>query len=596
MEKKKWIVLLAIVMIFTSMGLSGCGGNEAAPEQPAAATVLTNGIIYTVDGDDWENSAQEAIAIDGEGAILFVGTAADAEAYIGDETKVVDLEGKTVLPGFIDGHVHAPGTALTELYEIYLYESFTKEQTLADVAAFIEANPDLDEYWGNGFNMGMAADPKGPKKEWLDEIESEKPIIITSNDGHNMWMNSKAFEMNGITKETKAPLGGSISKDPATGEPWGLLTDAFSLVTMEPVYSKDQELAALRYFQEQMSSWGYTSIMSIAPHSVDVHSYKTLEDTGELNLRVNVSALCDEKGEYKDALSDALALRDYFSGSKLVKASTIKFFVDGVVEGMTGYLMEPYAPEAGLDPDYRSVLYYDPEDLKEYFSETVANDFQIHVHSIGDAATMETVNAMEYAIGQNPGKDMRNVITHLQLVRNEDKIRMGELGIIGAAQPYWHLQEPDWYEYVDSLVLGPDRAWTEYPLKSLADNGVRLTFSGDHPVSPVNNPFWAIEAAVTRNLNNAEYYGVDDITDIDDPTWLLNPDERISIAQAVEAYTINGAYQLFRDAEIGSLSVGKLADLVIISDDIINTNPLNLDGIEVIATILGGKAVYGTLD
>lgn len=596
MRRRRWITLLATVMIFTSMGLSGCGGNEAPPEQSAAATVLTNGIIYTVDGEDWENGAQEAIAIDGEGTILFVGSAADAEAYIGDETNVVDLEGKTVLPGFIDSHLHAPGTALTELYEIYLYESFTKEQTLEDVAAFIEANPDLDEYWGNGFNMGMGTDPKGPKKEWLDEIESEKPIIITSNDGHNIWMNSKAFEMNGITNDTEAPVGGSISKDPVTGELWGLLTDASSLVTMEPVYSEEQEMGALRYFQEQMSGWGYTSMMSIAPHSVDPSNYKALEDSGELNLRVNVAALCDENGEYQDALDEAIALRDYFSDSELIKASTIKFFVDGVIEGMTGYLMEPYAPGAGLDPDYRSVLYYDPENLKEYFSETIANDFQVHVHSIGDAATMETVNAMEYAIGQNPDKDMRNVITHLQLVRDEDKVRMGELGIIGAAQPYWHMKEPDWYEYVDELVLGPDRAWNEYPLKSLADNGVRLTFSGDHPVSPIDNPFWAIEAAVTRNLNNGEYYGVDDITDIDDPTWLLNPDERISIAQAVEAYTINGAYQLFRDDVVGSISAGKIADLIIIGDDIINIDPLDLDGIEVIATLLGGRTVYGTLN
>ena len=146
---------------------------------------------------------------------------------------------------------------------------------------------------------------------------------------------------------------------------------------------------------------------------------------------------------------------------------------------------------------------------------------------------------------------------------------------------------------MDSVNLGKDRAYNEYPVKSLLDNGALLTASGDHPVSPVNNPFWAIEADVTRNLENAEFYGVDDITDIDDPTWLLNPAERVSVSDMVKAYTINGAYQLYRENSIGSLENGKFADMIVVDQDIFKVNPLNIDKTQVLTTVFNGRVVYG---
>ncbi|HVI39424.1 MAG TPA: amidohydrolase family protein [Anaerovoracaceae bacterium] len=168
-----------------------------------------------------------------------------------------------------------------------------------------------------------------------------------------------------------------------------------------------------------------------------------------------------------------------------------------------------------------------------------------------------------------------------------------KLEIIAALQPYWHLKEPEWWDYVDSVNLGKDRAYKEYPVKSLLDNGAILTSSGDHPVSPVNNPFWAIEADVTRNLNNADYYGVEDITDINDPTWLLNPAERVSVMDMVKAYTVNGAYELYREKSIGSLEGGKFADMIIVDQDIFKVNPLDIDKTKILTTIFDGDVVYG---
>lgn len=554
----------------------------------AADTILVNGTIYTIDD---KNTIAEAIALK-DGKILYVGNNTGAEAYKGGSTKVVDLKGKVVMPGFVDAHVHAPGTALTELFDIYLYESLTKEQTLADIKAFIDSHPDQEEYWGSGFSVSIGEDSKGPKAEWLDTICKDKPIILTSNDGHNKWLNTKALEMNGITKDTPNPLGGLIHKYPVTGELWGTLTDASSLITMTQSYTAEQETEALKAFQESMHGWGYTSIMSIAPIDVDPAKYQELEKKGELTMRVNLAKEIENSKPFESQLQSLIGMKKQFD-SDLIDVSTAKYFADGVVEGTTAYLLKPYDAAAGLPADYVSDFYWDPDKLDQYFDKTMKAGFQIHVHSIGDASTRLVLDSLEYAQAQNTAMEHRNVITHLQLVDDADKPRFGKLGIIAALQPFWHLKEPGWWDSVDSVNLGADRAYKEYPVKSLLDNGAILTSSGDHPVSPVDNPFWAIEAGVTRNLNNPDYYGVEDIKSIDDPTWLLNAAERVTVMDMVKAYTANGAYQLFREQSIGSLESGKFADLIIVNQDIFKVNPLEIDKTEVLTTIFNGKVVYG---
>jgi predicted amidohydrolase YtcJ len=562
----------------------------APAQEPAVAadTILENGTIYTIDD---KNTVAEAIAVK-DGKILYVGTKAGAEAFKGNATDIVDLNGKFVMPGFVDAHVHAPGTAMTELYDIYLYEDLTKEDTLATVKAFVDTNPDLTEYWGSGFSVGIANDPKGPKAEWLDEICADKPIILTSNDGHNRWLNTKAFEMNGITKDTPNPEGGLIHKDPVTGELWGDITDASSLITMTQTYTADQEREALKAFQESMHGWGYTAIMSIAPIDVDPARYQELEKKGDLKLRVNLAKEIENDKPFDPQIQSLVDMKEKYD-SDLIDVTTAKYFADGVVEGTTAYLLQPYDAATGLAPDYVSEFYWNPDELDQYFDKTMKAGFQIHVHSIGDASTRLVLDSFEYAQAKNPTIEPRNVITHLQLVDDADKPRFGKLKVIAALQPYWHLKEPGWWDTVDSVNLGKDRGYKEYPVKSLLDNGAILTSSGDHPVSPINNPFWAIEADVTRNLNNAEFYGVDDITDINDPTWLLNPAERVSVMDMVKAYTVNGAYELYREKSIGTLENGKYADMIVVDQDIFKVNPLDIDKTKVLTTIFNGSVVYG---
>ena len=589
----EWLFVPALVFVYAVLTAAIPATASIAIAETAAAMVLTNGAVYTVDGDNWHNEPAEAVAI-GEGMILFVGSAADAKAYIDEGTEVIDLDGKVVFPGFIDGHCHAPGSALTKLFEIYLYESRTKEETLAEIAAFIEKYPDLDAYWGTGYSFSMGGDIKGPRAEWLDEICADKPIILKSEDVHTYWLNSLALEMNGITPDTPVPPGGNIPIDPETGKIWGTLTDAPSIVTMkQDEYTEAQQLEALAYFQEQMHEWGYTSAMCVAPHFVDTSMYKAFDDSGALALRINLAGVMEPNGDIDKVIEGTLAWRQSLENSELLEVSTIKYFADGVVEGMTAYLSEPYDAAAGLAPGYRSEFYWNTEGLKEYFAKTISAGLQIHVHSIGDAATEETLGALEYAQSQNPNADSRNVITHLQIVKDADKARMGLLNIIGNTQPFWHLKAPGWFESVELIALGEERALAQYSVKSLMDAGALVTFSSDHPVTSVNKPFWAIEAAVTRNLYDSEFLGVDDITDMDDPAWLLNPDERISVKDAIEAYTINGAYQLHRENAIGSISVGKHADLIVVDRNIFDLNPIDISKIEVLATIFNGRLVYG---
>lgn len=583
-SQKILCLLLTLALVLGSFAFT------FASDTKSADLILHNGTIYTMDGKS--NTAQ-AIAVK-DGKIVAVGKDRDMQTFVGSSTEQVDLKGKTVLPGFIDAHVHAPGIALTELFEINLYESITKEKTLADIRAFIEENPDLDVYWGTGYTVGMAGDAKGPRKEWLDEICKDKPVILNSNDGHNYWMNSKALEMNGITKDTPNPSGGLIQKDPATGELWGSITDASSLIKMEQVYTPQQQAEALSQFQNQMHAWGYTAIMAIGPQFIDPQQFSALETANKLKLRVNLGDVIREDADFETQLSELSKLRKEIN-SDLLHVTTAKFFADGVVEGMTAYLLEPYDSAAGLAPDYVSEFYWNPAQLNYYFNRVMQEGFQIHVHSIGDASTKLVLDSLSYAQEKNSNADNRNVITHLQVVNKKDHARFGELGIIAALQPFWHFKEPEWFDTVDYIALGKDRAWQEYPVKSLLDGGAILTSSGDHPVSPVNNPFWAIESAVTRNLNNAEYYGVKDITNMNDPTWLLNPAERVPVMEMIKAYTKNGAYQLYRENTIGTLEKGKFADLIVIDQDITKVNPVNIDKTQVLLTLFNGEVVYGSL-
>jgi predicted amidohydrolase YtcJ len=582
--KKRVLITMAIILIFAMGTLTGCGSNKAD-------TAWTNGVIYTADEND---TFVEAVAVK-DGKILVAGSNEEVEAYIGSKTVVTDLDGGFMMPGMTDSHLHAPGTMMTSLFEIDLNGILTEDKTMQTIKDYVAANPDMDVYYGSGFSIGAFSGQeiaKGPTKERLDAI-SDKPIIIMSYDGHTAWLNSAGFELCGVTKDTVPPKGGTIEKT-ANGELWGTMKELAQELIPAHEFTDAQFEQGYKAFIEAQTALGYVGLtdmttgITAAPSKANI--LKDMDAAGELKMYVVQNTVMDPNKDIKPQI-DAAAEKRANYGTETFKYTSLKFFADGVVEGVTGYLLEPYTAESGKT-DFVSEPNWSPDKMKEAFDYALQNDFQIHVHSIGDAATRQTLDSLEYAQDKNEGKDFRNIITHNQLVADEDITRFGELNVIASVQPYWAFKEPYWWEIVDQPLLGTERAENEYPLQSFIDAGAVLVSSSDHPVTPVNNPFWAIEVGVTRNLENAEYYGVDDITDMDDPTWLLDKSERVSLENMIKSFTINGAYQNFRDDISGSIEVGKYADFAILDQNLFEINPLDIDKTLVLSTIFHGEVIY----
>ena len=582
----------------------------SAIPSPPAASIFMNGKVYTVEGEDWENNAVEAMAVDAEGKLLGVGSTAEITAqFKGDNTEVVDLGGKTVFPGFIDSHIHPPGPAFTVLYEISLSGIFTKEETLSVIKDFVDSHPDMDAYFGFGYSNAVTdkdGNVEAVNRAWLDEICPDKPIVLSSFDYHSRWLNTTALEMCGITKDTLAPEGGDIKKD-LDGELTGVLTDCSGLVTLEAEYTAEQINEAWKWFFERMNSWGYTGYSDAGTSSgyADMLMEKSKAENG-LPVRINFAGMMSPD-DIDGSIARLDALKEKVGDTKDIRVTTAKIFADGVVEGGTAYLWEPYKQPAlqnlfgKEETNWTGAIKLSQEQLNELALKANAKGYPIHVHSIGDRATTMTLDAIEYAqteLAKEGVKDeCRNIITHLQVVDQDDIQRFKELGVIAACQVFWHFKAPDMYWPIEEPLLGKARAAREYPLNSFYRIGVPITASGDYPISPVNNPFWAIEIGVTRNLENAEFYkgsfpDIKDIEDMDEKTYLLNPAERVPLKAMIEAYTINGAYQMNYEDVCGSLKAGKVADFVVCDTDPFEINPVKIDEVKVLKTYKDGKIVW----
>ena len=557
-----------------------------------AGVLFTNGNIYTVDRSDWDKNPVTSMVVDNNGKILAVGDFADCKYYVTEDTEVIDLGKKTIFPGFIDAHVHAPGHAFTELYQIDLNGLAIYDDVMDKIRSFINEHPEMDAYFGSGIKMGMTDAKGGPIcSQWLDAVCDDKPITILSSDMHSLWLNTKAMEMCHITIDTEETGAGHIHRF-ADGTLTGVFTDTENIDFIDPVYSRQEKIEALQEFIGEMNRWGYTSIMSIPPYTfLECDRYMDIESRKALTLNVNCGARISSDSYIKD-IENLQQLKKTFSSSA-VRITTAKFFIDGVTEGKTAFMKKPYGEAAGMGPSYCGGSDWTPDSLKEACFCTMKSGFQTHMHTIGDAAVQMALDAIEYAQGRLNDNGYRNVLTHLQVIDENDKPRFAEQKVIAALQPFWHLKDPNMYFPIEEPYLGTERAEKEYPAKSLTDRGVVITSSGDYPISPNNNPFYGIQAGATRNVY-CEDFGVA-LTDPDDTKYLLNKEERLTVSQMIEAYTINGAFQLFREDETGSLAPGKSADFVVIDRDVITGDIMDIHNAQIKATVLNGNVVYGAL-
>lgn len=562
--------------------------------------------IYTPDRPDEVLDCFETV----DDKFSFVGTLEEAKSRDAVAsvlpTHMTDLQGKTVLPSFMDGHVHAPGLAYDTLFNLNLFHARSKEDTLDRIAGFVQAHPEKEIYYGRGVNAAFFGGEEhltGPKKEHLDRICPDKPILIADFGGNFIWLNSAALEQYGVTPDTPVPQGGEIPVDPITGQIWGVIrNEARSLIPFQNLTTAENVEAGL-WFQEKMISFGYTSIFAlrppgtVEPRTTLLEVFQHLENLGKLKMRIfgarDISPACDIDKE----IDILLELKRQYD-APLVKFTTAKFFLDGVVEGADAFLLEPYEPIPGASapgkPPKYGLFLWKKEKLAEMFRRCMENGITIHCHSIGDGAVSNALDCIQSAVEKTGKWDHRTTLTHLQLVAEPDKARMADLKVIADVQPYWHFKSPSLFESVEKMLLG-ERAESEYPLKSLMDHGVLVTASSDYPVTPEPNPFLGMQVACTRNLADPAAYGLEELDNMDDLRYLLKRRERATVSDMVEAFTINNAFAQHGESVFGSITAGKSADYIIVDRDPFNVPPKDLGKIQILETVFKSETVYKRL-
>jgi len=570
--------VIPIVLAFSTAPASVLG---AEPSKPPAATpeieadlVLEGAAVYTVDrARTWA----EAVAIRGD-EILYVGANKGAARYVGPRTRVVNLAGKMILPGFQDAHLHPLWAGVEQLHCV-LYD-VQKREAYASAVAECAAGRPKDE-WIHGAGWDMALFPNGiPNRRELDAAVSDRPVFLTSKDGHSAWVNTKALEAAGITRETPDPPRGRIDRD-GDGEPIGSLQEsAMELVgKLLPRTTPEQARQGLKIAIQQLNSFGITSLLEASAPLGDSQGfrmldvYRDVDRSGALTMRVVVSLTWDpEKGD--EQVQDMLrARREYTHGR--VRAHTVKIFQDGVIESKTAAVLEPYR---GTEDD-RGMALIEPEALKRIATQLDKEGFQLHFHAIGDAAIRQVFDALEAARDTNGARDSRHHLSHIEMFHPDDIPRFRELGAVANFQPLWAVADTYMNELTLPLLPPETHRWI-YPIGSVLRSGAVVAFGSDWSVSSAN-PLEEMEVAVRRA----------DWNDPDAAPFL--PDERIDLRDAIAAFTINAAYVNFHDDRTGSIEPGKLADLVVLDRNLFAIEANEISEAKVLLTLLGGKPVYG---
>jgi len=482
-----------------------------------------------------------------------------------------------MMPAMQDSHIH-PILGGIEALSCDLNAQITLEDYKRVITDYANANPDLEWLLGGGWSMAVFGAGGAPSKKILDELVPDRPVYLTSRDGHSGWANSMALEIAGITKDTPDPVDGIIDRDPNTGELIGSLQEgAMSLLQkFVPPHSLEKRIAGLEYTINMLHSYGITSIQDASVERPDFETYAALEKENELTLHV-VAAQWWEREKGTEQIEGFKALRDEFS-SDLVDASSIKIMQDGVLENYTAAMLEPYLEANGT----KGIPMIDPELLKKAVAELDADGFQVHIHAIGDAAIHQSLDAIEYARKQNGPLGHRHHIAHLQVIHPDDIPRFAALDVVANFQPYWAAAD----EYIMELnvpAIGEERTSWMYPIRSIEKTGATIAFGSDWSVSTAN-PFLEIETAVTR------------LGALGEPYPEFTPNERISLQTAIDAFTINAAFVNKQEDKTGSIEVGKLADLVVLNQNMFEIDPAQISDTKVLLTLFGGKAVYGVPD
>jgi len=543
--------------------------------QPADL-VITGADVYC---GDQKGTWAEAVALRGD-RIVAVGTEAEVREQIGSSVDALHLPGRMIVAGFQDGHVHPP-TAGRNRLTVSLNDLAGRADYLDAVARYAAANP--DEPWIVGGGWAMEYFPGGtPTKEDLDAIVPDRPVFLFNRDVHGAWVNSKALELGGITKDTPDPADGRIERDPRTGEPTGTLHEgaAYSFNDhVVPVPDEAALRAALLNAQSYLHSLGITGWQDAWVTPESEVAYRSIAASGELTARV-VGALWWDRHRGLDQVPDLMARRERGSVAGLgsFHPTSVKIMTDGVLENFTGALLEPYCDGCGGHTDNLGLAYVDRAELAEAVTALDGHGFQVHMHAIGDRAVRNALDAVAAARAANGVADNRHHIAHIQLVTPEDKARFSQLDVVANCQTYWAQTEPQ-MEELTIPFLGRDRADLQYPFADLLRSGARLAMGSDWSVTTAN-PLEQMEVAVNRidpeNRSNAPFL----------------PEQRLTLAQAIAGFTTGTAYVNHDDQESGSIEVGKRADLAVLDRNVFTAPATELSDACVELTIASGRVVF----
>lgn len=537
-----------------------------------ADLVLHGGAVFTVDA---ARSWATGLAVD-KGRIVAVATDGDAmDSWIDSNTEVISLGGRLVLPGFQDAHVHPPTSGL-ELLRCNLHGDNNRASYLETVAAYASGHP--EEEWILGGGWAMDAFPGGtPTRGDLDRVVPDRPVFLMNRDGHGAWANSRALAEAGLDRRTVDPADGRIERD-SDGEAAGTLQEgAMELVRrlVPPDTSADYE-RGLAVAQDYLISLGITAWQDANVTPETEAAYRTLAGRGELTARV-VGALWWERSAGEEQIEGLIARRGRGPVGRF-RPSSVKMMLDGVAENFTASMLDPYLGRDGRPTSNRGIDFIDPELLLRYVTRLDAAGFQVHFHAIGDRAVRHALDAVEAARKTNGWSDARHHISHIQVVAAEDLPRFRRLGVVANGQPFWACNE-GYQSELTIPFLGPERSARQYPFQSLLRHGATLAFGSDWSVS-TPNPLLEIETAVRR---------VSPANRSADPFF---PEERVSLVEALRAFTLGSAFVNHRDHDTGSVEIGKLADLVVLDRDYPGRGGELIGDARVDLTIIGGEVVF----
>lgn len=543
-------------------------------EKPVADVLLVNGKIYSM---EHQEAIYNALAIKGE-RILGVGSQEDLLPFQGGSTKLIDLQGHTVLPGFTDSHVHPISGGLSFL-ECDLAELTNIYEILDSLRRFAEHNP--ERTWIRGENAWLAGFAGGnPDKRLLDSIIPGRPVFVSSLDGHSAWVNSQALQKAGISRETADPPQGRVERYTSSGEPSGTLREkAIGLVSsLLPLYTAEDRRKALVAALKMANSLGITSLVEASAGREFIDTYLELAKAGELTAHVNISLYADlSKGTAGVAPVLDLNQRYRAAGSD-VKFDQVKLFMDGVVEGKTAAMLENYIHE-----HHAGIPNADDSTAIQMIKALDKAKFQVHVHAIGDRGIRTSLDAFEQARRENGAQDLRHHIAHLQVIHPQDIPRFRALDVIANFQALWATWEDSYMSELNYPFLGPERAEWQYPIGTVAKTGATIVFGSDWPVSTMN-PWHALQVAVTRR-------GPDTLQR---EPW--TPQHVLEVYPVLEGYTRHGSYMMHREDETGTLTPGKLADFIVVDQDPMTADRFHLMETKVLHTYFKGKKVFSRFE